>query len=147
MQRPMRPTQFSALAVFLAASAWLCAPPRAAESAAPYLFDAMKRPSYREAWLALLRGKTKLPAWLGQIAGRGDFVGTPGTSAAIGGVSFELYHACKAHDCAGNEIEVMFAPGGAQVWAALIDHNEPIRYLARPNAAQAKALASAFSQQ
>jgi hypothetical protein len=109
-----------------------------------YLFDAMKKPSYRKAWTGLIRSERNLPSWFGQITGKGNYVAAPTTSVSVEGVTYQVYFACKAHDCGANKIEVMFAPDGTQAWGALIDQDAPVRYLGNPSPAQAKALQAAI---
>jgi hypothetical protein len=116
-------------------------PARAADL---YLFDVLKQPAYRKAYLAMMKGATHLPVWLGQITGKGDYVATPETHATIDGVTYRLFNACKAHDCADNIFEVMFSPGGAPAYAVLTEDKNPKRWFGNPNAAQQKALTSAF---
>jgi hypothetical protein len=105
----------------------------------------MRQPAYRKAWNVMLHGEKNLPVWLGQITGKGNYVTAPQDDIEIDGVTYSLFNACKAHDCGGNSLEVLFAPGGTQAWAALVD-NGPIRFFGKPTAAQAKVLAAPFSQ-
>jgi Inhibitor of vertebrate lysozyme (Ivy) len=112
-----------------------------------YLTDAIKNPSYARALTKLFGDSPGLPSWTQQVLKTsGDYVGTPATFATIAGAKYELFHACKAHDCTGNELEVMFAPNGAQAWGALIDNGKPVSYLGAPSPAQQSALKSALQQ-
>lgn len=76
----------------------------------------------------------------------GDYVGNAAISATVAGVSYELFHACKAHDCAANQLEVMFSPGGAQAWGAIVEDGKPASYLGAPSSAQQAALKAALQQ-
>lgn len=118
-------------------------PARAADA---YLFAVMKQKAYREAFVALVAAEKNLPAWLAQITGKEDYVAEPETHATIDGVTYRLFHACKPHDCAYNELEVMFSPGGAPAYALLSEDNKPQRWLGNPNAAQQTALTQALEE-
>ena len=112
-----------------------------------YLTDAIKQPPYELALTNLLASSTHLPSWTGQVVKpKGDYVGSPATHATIGGVEYELFNTCKAHDCADNKLEVMFAPKGAQAWGALVDGAKPISYLGGPTPAQQSALKAALQK-
>jgi hypothetical protein len=112
-----------------------------------YLTDAIKSPSYIRALTKLLGDSAGLPNWTQQLLKTsGDYVGTPAAFATVAGAKYELFHACKAHDCTGNELEVMFAPNGAQAWGALIDNGKPLSYLGAPSPAQQSALKTALQQ-
>jgi Inhibitor of vertebrate lysozyme (Ivy) len=133
-------------------SAWalifVCAAPAGVVAANDtYLTDAIKAPSYARALASLLSNSPGLPNWTQQVLKTsGDYVGTPATFATVAGTKYELFHTCKAHDCTGNELEVMFAPSGSQAWGALIDNGKPMSYLGAPSPAQQAALKSALQQ-
>ena len=110
-----------------------------------YLFDVLKQPPYRAAFDALI-ARQNLPGWIGVFARTGNGVAVPATYAMIQGTRYQLNHVCKPHDCAGNELEIMFAPNGAQAWGAVIDGGKPVRFLGDPNPAQAKALSAAMRE-
>ena len=117
----------------------------AAAAAEIYLADAIKKPAYARALTTLLRGSGDLPEWTKQVVKpRGDYVGTPVTTATIDGTRYELFQACQPHACGDNQLEVMFAPTGAQAWAALVVDGKPIVWLGAPSLEQQKALKDAF---
>jgi hypothetical protein len=112
-----------------------------------YLTDAIKNPAYLAALSTLLETAPSLPGWTRQVLNRsGNYVGTPVVYATIDGARYELFHACMAHDCADNALEVMFSPDAARAWGAIIVNGKPIAYLGRPNAAQQSALRDALRQ-
>jgi hypothetical protein len=134
MRRPIL-----AFALVLAA----CAGAAAADS---YLADAVRKPAYAAALKSLLAGAPRLPAWTQEVVRpRGNYVGTPATVATVEGTRYELYHACKAHDCGDNQLEVMFAPSGARAWGAVIVDGGPIAYLGSPSPARQAALKAALA--
>ncbi len=47
---------------------------------------------------------------------------------------------CKAHACLQNQLAIIFSPGGAQAWGALMDDGKPVSYLGAPGPAQQSAL-------
>jgi hypothetical protein len=118
-------------------------PARAADA---YLFAIMKQKAYRDAFVASVAAEKDLPAWIGQITGKEDYVAEPETHTTIDGVTYRLFHACKPHDCPNNELEVMFSPGGAPAYALLIEDKKPDRWFGKPNAAQQAALTQALEE-
>ncbi len=67
----------------------------------------------------------------------------PAEYQTIVGTRYELFNGCKAHDCADNRIEVMFAPNGTQAWGAILIDGKTITYLGGPSPAQQSALKAA----
>ena len=122
-----------------------CATVSAAAAASEvYLTDAIKSPAYAQALGRLLKSAGHLPEWTSQLLNRrGDYVGTPVDHVTIAGTRYELFNACKAHDCDGNRIEVMFAPNGTQAWGAILIDGKAVSYLGAPSAAQQSALKAA----
>lgn len=117
--------------------------PAAAEE--PYLFDVMKNPAYRQAWIAMMSGGDGAPRWLGQVTGKGNYVATPGRRAAIGGANYRFFHACEAHNCAGSQFEVMFTADGRRAYGMLLVEGHPPRWYGGPDAAMQAALAKAMN--
>lgn len=112
-----------------------------------YLTDAIKNPSYLRALTSLLKNAHNLPAWTEQVLKMsGNYVGTPVTYSTIDGTRYELFNACKPHDCVDSRLEVMFSPGGTRAWGAFLESGKPISYLDAPNAAQQRALQAALQQ-
>jgi hypothetical protein len=112
-----------------------------------YLTDAIKNPAYLRALTGLLKNAGKLPSWTRQVLKTsGDYVGTPVAYSTIGGIRYELFYACKAHDCGNNAMELMFAPHGAKVWAVVVQDGKSMTYLGSPSAAQQAALKEAFQK-
>ena len=132
----MRPLLRALLLMFVACSA--------AAASDFYLADAIKSPAYARALTILLRNAGSLPDWTREVLKvRGNYVGTPAESATIAGTRYELFHACKAHDCGDNQLEVMFAPKGAQAWGAILIDGKMVTYLGAPSPAQQSVLKAA----
>ncbi len=109
-----------------------------------YLADAIKSPAYAQALTRLLKSAGHLPEWTNELTNRrGNYVGTPVDHVTIAGTRYELFNACKAHDCADNRIEVMFAPNGTQAWGAILIEGKSVSYLGAPSPAQQSALKAA----
>ncbi|MFZ2069730.1 MAG: Ivy family c-type lysozyme inhibitor [Xanthobacteraceae bacterium] len=112
-----------------------------------YLTDAIKNPAYLRSLTSLLKNAGKLPSWTRQVLKTsGNYVGTPVAYSTVDGIRYELFYACKPHDCDNNGMELMFAPHGAKVWAAMVQDGKAVTYLGTPNAAQQAALKEAFQK-
>lgn len=113
-------------------------------AAGVYLFDLMKQPAYRKAYLVMMAGQKDLPSWLKEITGSGNYVTAPADKVTAGGATYLLINACKAHECDSSALEVMFSQGGAPAYALLIEDSKPRRWFGNPNAAQKAALSKPF---
>jgi hypothetical protein len=74
----------------------------------------------------------------------GDYVGVPRTFSTVGSTNDELFNTCKPHARSDNQLVIMFAPNGAQAWAAYAEAGKPIVFLGAPSAAQQSALKAAL---
>lgn len=111
-----------------------------ATAAGPYLFDMVKKPAYARALKTLLDHAGKLPDWTGQILKpKGAYVGGELAYTSIGGTSYEIFSTCEQQNCDRSQLDVMFAPDGAQAWGALFQEGT-ISYLGAPGKAQQTAL-------
>ena len=128
--------------VIIVACAAYAAPATAAD---PYLFDVIKKPAYARALTSLLQGARGLPDWTRNLLSpRGDYVGSTVDYVTVAGTRYELFNACKAHECDTSRFEVMFAPNGAQAWAGVSDGGKPIIWLGAPSPAQQEAMVDAL---
>jgi hypothetical protein len=115
-----------------------CSPVAAAD---PYLFDVIKKPAYARALTSLLDHAGNLPSWIRETRKtKGNYVGSPGGPVTINGSTYELFHACKPHDCTDNQLAILFTPNGIQAWGALLEYGKPISYLGAPSDTQQAAL-------
>lgn len=126
----------------------VCAACTIAAAADPtYLTDTIKNPAYLRSLTGLLKGSAMLPTWTRQVLKTsGDYVGNPATFSAVDGIRYEVFYACKAHDCADNAMALMFAPKGAKAWGAIVTDGKSARYLGSPNAGQQTALKKALQK-
>jgi hypothetical protein len=131
----------ASMAALMILTAFAIAPARAA---GPFLFDVMKQPAYRKAYLAIFAGAKDLPPWLKEITGKSDYVTAPADKVTIGGVTYLLFNACKPHGCDTDALEVMFGPGGAPAYALLIEGEKPKRWFGNPNVEQQAVLLKPF---
>ena len=116
----------------------------AAAASDVYLADAIKSPAYAQALAKLLKSGGRLPEWTNELTNRrGNYVGTPVAYVTVAGTRYELFNACKAHDCGDNRIEVMFAPNGTQAWGAILIDGKTVTFLGAPSPAQQDALKKA----
>jgi hypothetical protein len=102
----------------------------AAEQPGPYLYDLMKQEAYVTAWKTML-GPDVVPDWVKTYADTLDGPATPSITVPVSGDSYTLGFTCKAHDCAGNQLYVLFAPGARQAWGLLIT-GDSHRWLGHP---------------
>ena len=109
---------------------------------APYLFDELKKPKYRGAWNAMMKGWAGAPAWLQTFAKGGNGVASPGTTADVGGTTFEFFFVCQPHNCGDNKFEVMFEKGGGRARGMLVTPNAKT-FFGDPSDAEKAALAKA----
>ena len=133
--------RFAALALLMA----LVAPPlaRAAEPD-PYIFDVLALQPYKGNFARLVKPKT-VPDWVRAISVQGAGTAGPMKSVDIGGTAYRLDRVCRVDACAGNTLDVLWAPRGARVWAALVEDGKPPVLLGDPKGPQAKALDEAAS--
>jgi hypothetical protein len=104
-----------------------------------YLFDVVKNPAYRDSWRGLLRSAGPLPAWIATF----DGPSSPMPSIPFDDNIYQLGQECKAHDCADNQIYVLFAPRGVRAWGLLIEAGRQIRWLGHPDDPIRRKLAAA----
>jgi hypothetical protein len=110
-----------------------------------YLTEAIKNQIYAQALSNLLKASHGLPPWTQQtLKPTGDYVGVPRTFSTAGSTNYELFNTCKPHACSDNQLVIMFAPNGAQAWAAYAETGKPILFLGAPSAEQQSALKAAL---
>ncbi len=126
--------RFTALALLVGLSS-------AARAAEPdtYIFDVLALQPYKGSFARLVIGK-EVPDWVKAIAVQGSGTAGPTRTVDVGGTPYRLDRVCKVGACAGNTLDVLWAPRGAKVWAALVEDGKPPVMLGDPKGAQAKAL-------
>ena len=129
--------RFAALALLLGMSCTA----RAAEPDV-YIFDALALQPYKGNFARLVKGDG-IPDWVKAIAVQGAGTAGPSRTVDVGGTPYRLDHVCKVDACAGNTLDVLWAPRGAKVWAALVEGGGSPVMLGGPKDAQLKALEQA----
>ena len=126
--------RFAALALIVGLSS-------AAQAAEPdtYIFDALALQPYKGNFARLVKGKD-VPDWVKAIAAQGAGTAGPTKAVDVGGTAYRLDRMCKVGACAGNTLDVLWAPRGAKVWAALVEDGKPPVLLGDPKGAQAREL-------
>ena len=104
----------------------------AAHGAEPYLFELLKQEPYRTSWEVLFSAETNIPDWVVVFSDKYDGVATPSRIVRLNGADYRFASVCKPHDCAGNELNVLFGPGGSPAWA-LLTENGARRWLGNPD--------------
>jgi hypothetical protein len=102
----------------------------AAEQPGPYLHDLMKQEAYLTAWKTML-GPDLVPDWVKSYSDTLDGPPTPSITVPVNGDKYTLGFTCKAQDCGGNQLYVLFAPQARQAWGLLIT-GESHRWLGHP---------------
>lgn len=107
-----------------------------------YLFDVLRHSQYHYELARLLKGK-HVPDWVQAFLKEGDGVASPSKTLEIGGKSYRVDHLCKAHDCTGNVLVVLWAPRGLRAWAAIVEGGGTPTLFGNPAPEQAQALTAA----
>ena len=107
-----------------------------------YIFDLLPLQPYKGNFARLVKEKAA-PDWVKAIAVQGAGTAGPMRTVDVGGTPYRLDRVCKVDACAGNTIDVLWAPRGAKVWAALVEGGRPAVMLGDPKGPQAKALTDA----
>jgi len=110
-----------------------------------YLFNLLKKPSYRKAWVSMTGGKTR-PRWLLRYHKHMNAPATPATSITVNGQLYEVAGICKPHDCGDNQFRVLFLPGGKRAWGALQVRGRATQFFGNPPASLRNALVAALSR-
>ena len=100
----------------------------------PFLFERLKDPTYNAGFAALFRGERNLAPWLQAYLKDRNGVDTPGDTMGDG--RYELYQVCQPHNCPGNFIYTLFAPGGSRAWALLTTDGGHYRFFGNPDPQQ-----------
>jgi Inhibitor of vertebrate lysozyme (Ivy) len=102
----------------------------AAEQPGPPLSELMAQPAYVTAWKTML-GPDLVPDWVKSYAETLDGPPTPSIKVPVSGDTYTLGFTCKAQDCGGNQLYVLFAPQAKRAWGLLIT-GESHRWFGHP---------------
>ncbi len=127
-------------AAFLSLMVALALPvPLSAQSGQPYLFDLLKRAAFKDSWDSLFRRNRNVDRWVHVFGGGGDGVSGPAEPVAADGRRFLSTDVCKPHDCADNQLFVLFAADGSQAWATL-RHKDFVQWFGNPGPVERRLL-------
>lgn len=82
-----------------------------AASAEQYLPEIISKDPYKNAYAKML----SFPSWVSKAQG----TATPVERVSVGGKTFIVGHMCKPHDCANNQLSVVFSEHGHKSWGLL----------------------------
>jgi hypothetical protein len=107
-----------------------------------YLFDLATKAPYKKAYAEMLA----YPTWISEAQG----VSTPTEKIVVQGKSYTLGHMCKPHDCADNQLSVVFTADGKKSWGLLAIRAPDGKtfnkyYLGNPDSVIEKLLSKSFS--
>lgn len=108
-------------------------PPPAPEIKHVYLFDVLKKPTYKTTWDRLIAGEKNVPDWLRRYGDSRNGVASPMESATLSNGLHQSYSVCKAHDCPSSSFIVLFAPDGKKAWGLLFTARTDIRFFGNPD--------------
>lgn len=80
-------------------------------SAEQYLPEIISKDPYKNAYAEML----SFPSWVSKAQG----TATPVENVSVGGKTFIVGHMCKPHDCANNQLSVVFSEHGQKSWGLL----------------------------
>ena len=112
----------------------------------PYLFEQLRKPAYNAPFNALFRSEKKLAPWLRAYLKHRNGVDTPGQTVTDKGRSYELYEVCEPHNCFGNDIYVLFTPGGSRAWGLFTKAGGNYRFFGSPDEQQRAMLTAAATK-
>lgn len=101
--------------------------------ATSYLYDILRKPQYRQAWLAFFSGEQNVDDWLSQYANTFDGSASPVTTIELGGSHYQISNVCKTHDCGDNKFYVLFAQDGSKAWGLLLKNGKIERFFGSPD--------------
>ncbi|NVZ22144.1 lysozyme inhibitor [Pseudomonas costantinii] len=83
----------------------------ASATAEQYLFDIANKAPYKQAYAEML----SFPSWVSKAQG----TASPVKDVMADGKTFTVGHMCKPHDCADNQLSVVFSADGKKSWGLL----------------------------
>ena len=107
-----------------------------------YIFDVLALQPYKGNFARLVKARAA-PDWVRAIAIQGAGTAGPMKTVDVAGTPYRLDRVCKVDACAGNTLDVLWAPRGNRVWAALVEDGKPPMMLGDPKGPQVKALTEA----
>lgn len=103
------------------------------KSTNPYLFDQLRKPSYRQSFFKMFNGERHLDPWLTLYIKNRYGVDIPAVIVKIGHKRFELQRVCEPHNCCGKLFYILFSPKGARAWGLFITDDGTSRFFGKPD--------------
>ena len=85
-------------------------------SAEQYLPEIASKAPYKKAYAEML----SFPSWVSKAQG----AASPVERVSVEGKSFTVGYMCKPHDCADNQLSVVFSADGTKSWGLLATRSE-----------------------
>lgn len=108
-----------AIAMSAAALGVLFSPRPSPAQTAPYLFDLLKRPAFRNSFDALFANERNVAEWIIVFQKTGNGVCGPSKRVQAGGAVYLAADVCKPRDCGDNHLQVLFSENGSRATALL----------------------------
>jgi len=99
----------------------------------PYLFEQLRKATYKKSFEALFVAESKIEPWLAKFIADRDGVCGPGLEVHEGDRTYEAYSVCQPHNCQDNFFYVVFDRGGMTAWALFTKDDNTSRFLGAPN--------------
>ena len=122
-----------------------CGPGWAQSGPAVYIFDVLRRASYPTAYNRMFKGERGVPTWFATAKAASAGTTTPGRVVSLEGRNEELYTFCKAHECSGNDVAVLFSDDGDRAVGASLLSGQ-LRMFGNPDFAERQALQRALTE-
>ncbi|WP_395711774.1 Ivy family c-type lysozyme inhibitor [Reyranella sp.] len=97
----------------------LLSPWRVWAQTAPYLFDLLKRPAFRNSFDALFANERNVDEWIIVFRKTGNGVCGPSKRVQTGSATYLAADVCKPRDCGDNHLQVLFSENGSRATALL----------------------------
>ena len=127
--------------ILLAAVLCLASTIAGAGSPDVYIFDVLRRPNYRAAYVRMLQGQRSLPKWMATPEAAGAGTTNAGTVANVGTEQMEVFEFCEPHNCGGHHTVVGFEHYG-DIAKGVLRVDGRTRFFGNPSPAEIKALVS-----
>lgn len=106
---------------------------------APYLFDLISRPAFKNSFDAMFRGEANVDGWLKRYTVDKNGPATPAKTYVVEGRSRIGGFVCMTHNCGENQFYYLFNDDGSKAVGLMIKGNEQ-RWFGAPSAAEKTAL-------
>lgn len=117
----------------------------AEESSGAYLYEQLRKPSYKATFDALFKKQNNLEPWLKEYLKNRNGVDTPAETRVVGGKTYEFYTICQPHNCPGNGLYIFFEQAGTNAWALFTKDNGTSRFFGNPDMEMQAALRAAVN--